>query len=99
MEKEPTFRSLELLSKIALKCYCCPRLRLSSFSSAGRGGLESREGWRGEQAASGVGSLCMERMSCILHLGSGKGMLSLGTLTVRLADGFLLFCSPGMVRL
>lgn len=57
------------------------------------GGVERGAG------ASGVGSLCVERMSCILHLGSGKRMLSLGTLTVRLADGFLLVCSPGMVRL
>lgn len=98
MEKEPTFRRLELLSKIALKCYCCPRLRLSSFYSARREGLASWEGWRGEQAASGGGSLCVERMWRILHLGSGNGILSLGTLTVFLADGFLLACSPGMVR-
>lgn len=69
MEKEPTFRCLELLSKIALKYYCCSRLRLSSFCSAGRGGLKSQGGV--ERGAgrlwSGQPSLCVERMWRILH--------------------------------
>lgn len=60
--------ALVLLSKIALKCCCCPRLRLSSFYLAGREGLKSPEECRGEQAVSGVGSLRAERMWRILHL-------------------------------
>lgn len=60
--------ALELLSKIALKCCCRPGLRLLGFYLAGRGGLTSRKACRGGQAASGVGSLCVERMWRILHL-------------------------------
>lgn len=44
-----------------------------------------------------MGSWCVERMWRILHLGSGRGMLSLRTLMVLL-DAFLV-CSPGMIRL
>lgn len=39
--------------KIALKCYSSPRLRLSSSSSAGRGGPRSQEDWRGGQLVCG----------------------------------------------
>lgn len=74
--------------KIALKRDCSPRLRLSSFYSAGRGGLEGREQWRGEQAAAGAGSWCVQRMWRILHLGSGKARLSLETSTVLLPAWF-----------
>lgn len=42
--KGANIRCLALLSKIALKYYCRPRLRLSSFYSAGRGGLKSQGG-------------------------------------------------------
>lgn len=42
----------------------------------------------------GVGSSRVKRMWHILHLGSGKGMLSLETLTLLLADGFLLSFPP-----
>lgn len=46
----------------------------------------------------GLGSSQVKRMWRILHLGSGKGMLSFGTLTVLLADDFLLSFPPGMVH-
>lgn len=68
-EKEPTFRFLEL-SKIALKCYCCRRLRLSSFYSAGRGGPKNREDWAAPRWR-GCG------VFCILDLEKGCSPLEL----------------------
>lgn len=89
--KGAVFWCLNRCFKIALKCNCFPRLRLSSFYAAGRGGLKSQEEWTGRQL------VCGEEWR-ILYLRSGKAVLSVGTLTVLLADGFLV-CSPGMIGL
>lgn len=43
-----------------------------------------------------MGSFCVERMWRILHLGSERGKLSMGTLTVLLED--FLVGSPGMAH-
>lgn len=81
--------------KIALKCYRLGKMRLSAFGSADRGGFGARVGRRGAQAGSGVGSWIGEDVA---QSASGKGMLSLRTLKVFPAGGFLV-CSPEIIRL
>lgn len=90
IEKVPTFPSPELLSFKKPSCYCSPRMRLSSSVAAGRGSL--RSGSRGEVSGQlGLGE-------DVAQFASGKGMLSLGTLSCSLPGGFLV-CSPGIIAL
>lgn len=68
--QHPVFRAV--IFKTALKCYSCPRMKFFCFYSAGGEGSGAGEERRGEQAASGVGSLGLERMWRSFHLGTER---------------------------